>query len=71
MTVNELIARFNELGLTGDEKVRVEASGGMRSGKDVESVSVGFDWNAGAVILHPAVALQMMHVKRKRKPATE
>jgi hypothetical protein len=54
MTVNELIDLLNELQVPGDSEVRVAAVGGLgRTGKAIASVSVGFDWDAGSVILHP------------------
>jgi hypothetical protein len=58
VTVNELIDRLNELQVPGDSEVRVAALGGLgRTGKAIASASVGFDWDAGSVILHPAVPL--------------
>jgi hypothetical protein len=58
MTVNELVDWLNELQIPGDSEVRVAAVGGLgRSGKAIASASVGFDWDAGSVILHPKVML--------------
>jgi hypothetical protein len=54
VTVNELIDRLNELQVPGDSEVRVAAVGGLgRAGRAIASASVGFDWDAGSVILHP------------------
>lgn len=60
MKVVELLEKFRDLELTGQEDVLVHASGGMRRGKAIGDVSVGFDWDMGAIILHPKVPLQIM-----------
>lgn len=67
MTVNEFIEWCNQAGLTGDEKIRVSAMGGMRTGKDIKSAAKGFDWDNGAVVLFPEQALCLMESKQKGK----
>lgn len=57
MTISELIERLNDLGVSGDEEIRIAAFGGMRQGKSLGRVSIGFDWDNGAVILHPVAPL--------------
>lgn len=64
MTLNEFIEWANKNGsVAGDMKLRVQAFGGMRGGKDIEFASVGFDWDHGAIILHPKVALTIKEKK--------
>jgi hypothetical protein len=67
MTINELIAEFNRLQLSGDEQVRVQAFGGMRHGKNINKVSVGFDWDKGAVVLHPEIPLTIFERPEAKK----
>lgn len=59
MTRKDLEDAFTALDVPRDAPVRVQAFGGMRQGKDIEKVSGGFDWDAGAVIIIPAVPLTM------------
>lgn len=67
MTINELIEQLNQLGAGGDMELRVSAFGGMRSGKSIKSVSLGFDWDRGAVILHPLEPLTLKELPRKAR----
>lgn len=64
MTVNELIAFCESHGISGDAPMRILAMGGMRHGKDIDSASVGFDWDHGTVILHTVEQLQVVGDKQ-------
>jgi len=63
MTINDLIDFLNKHELAGDLKLRVHAFGGMRGGKDIERASIGFDWDHGAIILHPKQTLTLYKPK--------
>jgi hypothetical protein len=67
VTVNEFIAWLNKRGIDRESELRVEAFGGMRSGKKITKASVGFDWDHGAIILHTEVMLTM-YQKKDEKP---
>lgn len=41
-------------------ELRVAAMGGMRSSKDIAEAMLGFDWDNGAIVLHPRSPLQLM-----------
>lgn len=67
MTLDEFTEECRRLNVRGDAELRVQAFGGMRSGKPIRAVSVGFDWDAGAVVLHPAQALTLMPTPRRER----
>jgi len=61
MTVDEMITKLTELkesgNIRGDFEMRVDAFGGMRGGKSIKGISVGFDWDMNSVIIHPKTQL--------------
>lgn len=69
MTINEFIDQLNKLGVSGDQELRISAFGGMRHGKSIKCVSQGFDWDMGAVIIHPEHALTMYVPPKAKRPA--
>lgn len=69
MTINEFIEQLNKLGLSGNEELRISAFGGMRHGKSVKGVSKGFDWDMGAVIIHPEQALTTCVPPKEKEPS--
>lgn len=61
MTINEFIEALNRLGVSGDQQLCVHSFGGIGgSGREIRSVSKGFDWNQGKIIIHTTHALMMM-----------
>lgn len=66
MTVQELVDKLNELQIPGTHEVRVSAFGGMRQGKPIKDISVGFDWDMNSVILHPELTLWVKPKENKQ-----
>jgi len=65
MRVNEFIEACNSMPqMHGDMEIRVSALGGMREGKSIKSLRIGFDWDMGAVILEPTIPLTIKGVRR-------
>lgn len=62
MTINKFIEKLNQMGVSGDDPLRVRAFGGMRHGKEISDVKPGIDWDHGAVIIHTEVPLSVMKV---------
>lgn len=58
MTVDEIIGKLSEI--PGNMDIRVQSMGGIRGSVSIDDVSVGFDWNHNAVLLHPT---QIVKVK--------
>ena len=63
MTVDELLAHLKALPASGDMPLKIQAFGGLRAGRPLANVSLGFDWDAGCVILHPDVPLTLQPEK--------
>lgn len=59
MTADEVATALATLAPGPDAQVRIEAFGGMRSGKPIKAARVGFDWDAGSVVLVPERALAL------------
>ena len=67
MTINEFIDALNKLGVSGDEQLCVHSFGGIGgSGRPIKSVSNGFDWDMGKVIVHTETALTIMPPPKKK-----
>ncbi len=70
MTINEFIEEIDKLRdrLNGDEQLCVSASGGIGAhGKPIKSVSLGFDWDKGKILLHPTFPLMLSPKQPKTK----
>ena len=52
MTINEFIEKCNELGVSGDEQIAVHVSGVLGGSVCIKSISKGFDWDDGKIVLH-------------------
>lgn len=65
MTVNELIQKLNDLQISGDETISIHARTGGLGGavSEISSVSLGFDWTSGRVMLHPTPQLMAIPAK--------
>ena len=68
MTINEFIAKLNDMGVDGNSKLCVHAFGGIGgAGHDISNVSIGFDWDSGKTIIHTRQPLQLMPTKPDKK----
>lgn len=69
MTINQLIEKLNEIGVSGDEQICVGACGGLGAhGKEIDIVSRGFDFDTGKILLHPKQPLILMKKPGQPKP---
>lgn len=59
MTVSEFIEKCNEIGVSGDEQICVHVLGTLGGFPCVKSISKGFDWNDGRIILHLPIAVKI------------
>ena len=59
MTLAEFEAKLKELNLPPDTKIGVSAFGGLRQAKEIKSVTIGFDWDSGWLVLHPTIPLEI------------
>ena len=70
VTINDFILEIDKLRdrLDGTEQLTVAASGGLGGyGKPIESLSLGFDWDKGKIILHPKFPLMLSPKQRKQE----
>lgn len=59
MKLKDFLAWIKKVDCTGEEEIVVHAFGGMRHGKAIVSATLGFDWDAGKILMHPEVPLFM------------
>lgn len=69
MTIKELKEWLAEVNPPDHWTIRVAAFGGLRSGKEVERFSVGFDWDQKAVVIHPKQALGLWATIQSKRRA--
>ncbi len=70
MTVGEFILQIQEWRESGYDvdamTLSVHAFGGMRQSKAIEKATIGFDWDAGKIVLHSIHTLQIMPPRAKK-----
>ena len=66
MTTKQLIEKLQELDPSGEDDVVVHSFGGIGRFIGIQNVSLGFDWNRGAIVLHPSVTLTI-YAQKERK----
>lgn len=67
MTLRELFAWAEESGADFDMPLRIHTFGGIgRSGRDLKSATIGFDWESGSIMLHADQPLEVFRTQKQR-----